>query len=321
MWRPFAMESVTKYEERVVERDAILNHIKILCGNDDEVYSYLIKWIAQMIQFPAIKTICPVLISNEGAGKGTLLKLFAKMLGSSKVFETTTPSRDIWGDFNGRMANTFLINLNELSKKETIESEGRIKGLITDATLTINNKNANQYDIQSFHRFIITTNKEEPINTSKTDRRKLIIRSSDEKCGDKEYFKILHNYIEDMNVIKTMYEFFKNMNEVEHFMSIPIPETEYHEQLKELSANPIESWLLHFVTENQNLETVELTTSRAFELFNDWCLETGIKYDCSSLQFGVRLTRLNLKGISKKKTNSCNKTIFDITILKKHFEM
>jgi hypothetical protein len=321
MWRPFAMESVTEYEERSVERDTILNHIKILCGNDDEVYSYLIKWIAQMIQFPAVKTICPVLISNEGAGKGTLMKLFAKMLGTSKVFETTNPSRDIWGDFNCRMANTFLINLNELSKKETLESEGRIKGLITDASLTINNKNANQYDIQSFHRFIITTNKEEPINTSKTDRRKLIIRSSDEKCGDKEYFKILHNYIEDMNVIKTMYEFFKNMNEVEHFMSIPIPETEYHEQLKELSANPIESWLLHFVTQNQDLETVELTTARAFELFNDWCLEAGVKYDCSSMQFSVRLTRLNLKGISKKKTNTCNKTVFDITILKKHFEM
>ena len=56
------------------------------------------------------------------------------------VFETATPSRDIWGDFNGRMASTFLVNLNELSKKETIESEGRIKALITDPKLTINNK-------------------------------------------------------------------------------------------------------------------------------------------------------------------------------------
>ena len=86
------------------------------------------------------------------------------------------------GDFNGRMANTFLINLNELSKKETTDSEGKIKALITDPKITINNKGIAQYDINSFHRFIITTNKEEPINTGRDDRRNLIIRSSDELC-------------------------------------------------------------------------------------------------------------------------------------------
>ncbi len=321
MWRPFVMESVTEYDERVVERDIILNHIRVLCGNDDIVYDYFIKWIAQMIQFPAVKTICPVLISKQGAGKGTLMKLFTKMLGSSKVFETTTPSRDIWGDFNGRMSNTFLINLNELSKKETIESEGRIKGLITDPSLTINNKGTNQYDIQSFHRFIITTNKEEPINTSKDDRRTLIIKSSDEKCGDKEYFKNLHDFIEDDNVVKTMYEYFKNVDGVEKFLSIPIPETEYHEQLKELSANPIEGWLLHFVSQNQECEKVELSTTSVFEFFNCWCSETGVKYDCSSIQFSVRLSRLNINGIDKKKGKTCNKTVFDIIKLKQHFEM
>ena len=45
------------------------------------------------------------------------------MMGSEKVFETPQPSRDIWGDFNGRMANTFLINLNELSKKKGLKAK------------------------------------------------------------------------------------------------------------------------------------------------------------------------------------------------------
>jgi hypothetical protein len=44
------------------------------------------------------------------------------------------------GYFNGRMNSSFLINLNELSQKETKESEGKIKGLITDDVLTINQK-------------------------------------------------------------------------------------------------------------------------------------------------------------------------------------
>ena len=81
-----------------------------------------------MIQYLAVKSICPTLISKQGAGKGTLLLLIRKMLGTEKVFETATPSRDIWGDFNGKMAHAFFVNLNELSKKELlrVRAESRL---------------------------------------------------------------------------------------------------------------------------------------------------------------------------------------------------
>jgi hypothetical protein len=121
LWRDFAMEQVTEYEEKKDELDKILNHILILCNRQKDAYEYLVYWVAQMIQYPAVKSICPTMIAKEGCGKGTFLKLLKKMLGVSKVFETAHPSRDVWGDFNGRMADTFLVNLNELSKKEMAE--------------------------------------------------------------------------------------------------------------------------------------------------------------------------------------------------------
>jgi hypothetical protein len=97
LWRPFAMELVTEYEPKPDKCKQILQHIKILCGKDEGVYDYFVKWIAQMIQYPAVKSICPVLISKQGAGKGSLMKLLSSMLGDRKVMETTTPSRDVWG--------------------------------------------------------------------------------------------------------------------------------------------------------------------------------------------------------------------------------
>lgn len=322
LWRNFAMEYVQEYEPQSESLEMILNHIKILCGNDDIVYDYFIKWIAQMIQFPAIKSICPTLISNQGAGKGTLLKLLGQMLGTDKVFETTTPSRDVWGDFNGRMCNTFLINLNELSKKETLECEGRIKALITDPRLTINNKGVNQYDIQSFHRFIITTNNGEPVNTSKDDRRNLIIRSSDEKCGDKEYFNKLHELLDDKNVVKTCFEYFKSIPDMDKFGSIPIPQTEYQTNLKDLSVSPIEQWLHAFTLDNHDQDTVELLGSQTFTLFKEWISKNGIDYNISCVKLGVRLTNLNINGINKgRKTKHGDTKIFDIRALKKHFKI
>jgi hypothetical protein len=322
LWRKFPMEMINQYEKKEAEMNLILNHIKILCGNDLDVYNYFIKWIAQMIQYPAIKSICPTLISKQGAGKGTLMKLLRQMLGNDKVFETTTPSRDVWGDFNGRMCNTFLINLNELSKKETIECEGRIKGLITDPKLTINNKGVNQYDIDSYHRFIITTNNSEPINTSKDDRRNLIIRSSDEKCGDKDYFNKMHTILEDINVIKTCYDYFMGIEGMDKFNKIEMPLTSYQSNLKELSVSPIEQWLEAFTIKNYDKDQVELLGTETCKLFKEWCEKNNVKYEIDSQKLGIRISNLNIKGIEKGRDTYKGKTkIYNIIQLKQYFKL
>ena len=100
-----------------------------------------------MIQFPEIKTIMPILISRQGSGKGTLLQLFYKMLGQNKVFETSDPSRDVWGNFNSKMKDCFLVNLDELSKKDLIDSIGKVKALVTNSAMTINEKGISPYGI------------------------------------------------------------------------------------------------------------------------------------------------------------------------------
>ena len=319
MWRKFAMEMVTEYEHHQAGLDMVLNHIKILCNHEEAVSDYFIKWIAQMIQYPEVKSICPVLISKEGAGKGTLLRLFEKMLGNDKIFQTTTPSRDIWGEFNSHMANSFLVNLDELSKKETSESEGKIKGLITEPKITINNKGVNKYDINSFHRFLITTNNEEPVNTTKDDRRKMIIRSSDEKIGDKEYFEDLYELLDDVNVVKTCFEYFKSIPDMDEFHKIKMPCTEYQNELKEISRSPIEKWLEDFTLENITEESVEMSKEEILGSFMAWCSTNKVEYHVDSLKLMVRLNRLNISGVVKRQTKTVNKTKFVIDDLKKHF--
>ena len=323
LWRPFAMENFSEsYIKKEEELNIILNHIKILCNHDNSVYDYFIKWIAQMIQYPHIKSIMPTFISKEGAGKGTLFKLFEKMLGYDKVFETTNPSRDVWGDFNSIMTKCFLINLNELSKKDTIDSEGKIKGLITDNSMTINQKGVPQYKIKSYHRFIITTNKEEPINTTKGDRRNLIIRSSDEKKGDSEYFRNIHIYLEDIDVIRTCYDYFKGIKDMDRFNEIPIPQTEYQNNLKELSRNPIELWLESFIREHSDKTTVELLGSKIYELFTEWCKLNGVKYEINSQKLGIRLTNMKINGILKGSHNTNGKTkIFNINEIQQFYNL
>ncbi len=319
LWRPFAMElEKGSYTRKPDALSVILNHIKILCNHDIPVYDYFIKWIAQMIQYPAEKTIMPTFISAEGAGKGTMFRLFEKMLGRDKVFETTNPARDVWGDFNGIMTTCYLVNINELSKRDTVEAEGKIKGLITDNSLTINQKGVAQYKIKSYHRFIATTNKEEPINSTVGDRRNLIIRSSDEKKGDVKYFEYIHGLLEDIDVVRTCYDYFRSIPGMDKFRDIPMPHTEYHDNIKELSRSPIEHWLCDFTREHINEENITLQSTKIYDLFREWCGNNGIKYEIDCVKLNIRLTNMNIQGIFKGPHTRFGKTkIFDINMLRK----
>ena len=132
------------------------------------------------------------------------------------------------------------------------DCEGRFKALATDPTLTINNKGVNQFKVQSHHRFIITTNILNPIKTTDDDRRTIIIRSSDEKIGDKEYFNKINEYLDNINDVRTCYDYFKSICGMENFGSLPKPQTEYQNNLKQISRSPVKMWLKDF-TRRQSL--------------------------------------------------------------------
>ena len=324
LWKPFEMEKITEYKPMITERDILLNHIKILCGNDVMVYDYFIKWIAQMIQYPATKSICPTLISKQGGGKTSIVILLQKMMGKSKIFETADPLRDVWGTFNGLMSKAFLVNLDEVSKKDTMEVIGKIKKLVTSGTITINHKMKDPYEVNSFHRFLMTTNSEEPIVVEDKDRRNFVIRSSDELIGNKKYFTDLYKLLDDINVIKTCYEYFKGIPDMDKFGDLETPQTEHQNNLKQLSRSPIEQWLEYFTLQNLKKKNVkiEMTAAEACNLFKIWCDVNKLKYDIDAIKFGVRLSNMNIKAIEKgRKIEKGRTKYYDIDGLKTHFKL
>jgi hypothetical protein len=321
-WRPFAMELVEEYEENLEGLETFRFLIKVLCNNEEEVSKYLEAWIGQMIQFPAIKSICPTLISKQGAGKGTLMALLAAMIGENKYFETTCPSRDVWGHFNSRMKDTFLVNLDELSRKESVECDGKIKGLITNPALTINEKGVKQYSVTSYHRYFATTNNEEPWKITEDDRRHFIVPSSDELIGNKIFFDKCYELLKDVNVIKTCFEYFKGIPGMKDFGKIKMPETEFSKDTKEASVCPIQNWVKDFTKDNYYEISVELLGKKQYELFSEWCKKCGLEYNVSLIQFGLRLKRLKITGIEfGKKTNKGNTNVFKIVQLREYFKL
>jgi hypothetical protein len=244
-----------------------------------------------------------------------------KILGDSKVFETSNPSRDVWGSFNGMMAQCFLVNCNELSKKDSQEAQGRIKTLITDNSLTINIKGVPQFEIVSYHRFINTTNKKDPINTYEDDRRNFIIRCSDELIGNKEYFDNYYNMLDDYDSIKSIYTYLKNIPDMDKFRKIKIPFSEHQEILKQQN-KPIELQFMEYCAFEKfnNSEIIKCKPPEIMEWFNEFLMINNITdYRINSIKLGVRISLLRLKGIEKTHDKHSNVYIMNITELKQNF--
>jgi hypothetical protein len=189
-----------------------------------------------------------------------------------------------------------------------------MKALITEPTVTINIKGVKAFNHPSYHRFFITTNSPDPVTSKSDDRRNCIIRSSDELIGNKPYFSRMHQILEDVNVIKTCYEYFKSIPNMHNFSQLRLPVTEYHRGIMEGSECPIKLWIRHYA---ENTETdQELTSQEVYQLFNTWRHNEGIKYECSSLALLQRISRFKLHGVQKIKGQLSNTTKFYPDILR-----
>ena len=208
LWTGFEMDRIDNYEKNEKAIEFFLKHIKILCNHEEEVFDYIVKWIGQMLQYPAVKSaIVPIFIAAEGTGKGSLKELLKKMIGDKKVLQTSQPSKDCWGSFNGQMKDSFLVNLDEMNKREFDGSSDAYKALVSENKININIKGIKSFSIMSCHRFLITTNNDEPIHAKRGDRRNVIITSSNELKNDKEYFKEFYKYLNDLDAVKSIYEY------------------------------------------------------------------------------------------------------------------
>jgi len=322
-WTPFAAETwpahETIHEEAV---DDFKHHCKVLSSNNQEVCDIVfIPFLAHMIQYPDMKSFVINLISGQGAGKGTLLDIISTIIGLPKVLETQKPLRDIFGDHNAQMTSKYLVIFDEVKKSDMNEVQGQYKGLVTTGNININPKGKDIYTIKSYHRFLSTSNDADSMPTKTGDRRNIIIRSSDELIGNKEYFTKMHGYINDPRAIWSIFMFLKNLPDVPQVFDVAnLPHTDYQNTLQEASRDYIDLWLQRFAYVNHEFSEKKMTSEEVFMEWNQFLIDNNIEYKITKPQLEKNLSLKQYKEISIKKTNTGNLKVFDLAQLRKRYD-
>jgi Family of unknown function (DUF5906) len=151
-----------------------------------------LNWCADIFQNPARKPgVAIVLKGSEGTGKSVLGAIFRRLLGPRNVLVNADKDR-LLGRFNSALAGKILIQAEETFFAGDARTTDALKHLITGQTLEIELKFGRSFEIESFHRLLITSNHTQVIQASSEARRFVVCDVTSSRRGHAVYFDRLY---------------------------------------------------------------------------------------------------------------------------------
>lgn len=174
---------------------------EIVSDNDPGKLRWVTAWIADIFQRPERKPgTALVLVGPPGAGKSFLgHSVLGPIIGRAHYVPTNNID-NVTRDFNIMFDNKLLIQCDEAMNTRQRSQASKLKALITDAMIKVEPKGIDPYIKPSVSRFLLTSNLEnDAVNVmdGAADRRYVIMKVSDAKRNDKQYWSRMHALFSD----------------------------------------------------------------------------------------------------------------------------
>ncbi len=293
IFRGYKIKQLEHVNETIIE--PFLNHIHdVIADKNEEVYKYILLWIASVLQKPSFKTqVVLVLLGKQGSGKGVFTSVICKLM-SQYANENVEKIEDIVGSFNAILENKKLVVLNEFKSIDVnkyFDSEC-LKSLISDPTMTINEKFEHKRKSSNVLNFMMCSNNRIPVNIEDKDRRYMVTETSPSKCGDFNYFDNLLDQFTP-TFYENLFTYFMIMN-LKGFDSRKIPRTKAKETIREASMSPYELFVRDMYKRIKDISGPDL-----FDLYREFVERNNYKL-CSSKFFIAQIKEFTGDSHQKK---------------------
>lgn len=156
--------------------DKLLGLLYFLCGEDDKVFDWVLKWTAYPLQHLGAKMQTAVVMSGkEGAGKNLFFGVVRQIYGQHGGVIT---QRQLESDFMGWLSAKLFIIANEVvSRAEMRHHVGFLRNLITEDEIWINRKNKDERCEANHCNIVFFSNELQPLQINPDDRRYMVIKT------------------------------------------------------------------------------------------------------------------------------------------------
>jgi hypothetical protein len=168
--------------------DTFLQHMfRNMCGGDDEVFTYLLAWIADALWNPGPCETAVVLTGPQGSGKTVWVESIMEFFGIHAI--TLDDPEQIVGNFNKHLQNKSLVFADEAFFAGNRKHAAKLKTLVTRPDVFIEPKGVDGFVVPKKFRLIMASNDEHIIQAERDDRRNLVLSvDAGEHNQDHAYF-------------------------------------------------------------------------------------------------------------------------------------
>ena len=217
-------DTVNKETKKKIE--LFLSYIlEVICGDDKNVFNYVIKWMSNMIKGNKNDTVL-YLKGEEGIGKSTMTDfLHNHVLGKNICSKSARNSDALRGSFNKILCGQLLVVFEELpnfSEKEWEGISSILKDLVTNDVTHYADKYEKAVKCRNINNYIINTNVD-AIKHSE-GRRYFILPISSKRKGDLTYCGELKKECFNDKVGEAFYYYLLDID-TKNFYAQDMPET------------------------------------------------------------------------------------------------
>jgi putative DNA primase/helicase len=271
--------------ERAVK--PIMNHIWWMSSGDDEVYRWLIKWIAYPLQNPGGKMQTSVInYGNEGTGKSFLWEGVIKAIYGR--YGITVGQAQLESQFNTwRSQKLFVVAEEVISRAEKAHYKGQLKHMITGQKHMINEKNLPEREEDNLMNFVFLSNNTQPLELDRDDRRYLALYMGAVKPA--EYYEQLGEWL-DAGGAELFYQYLRRLPLGDFGPHAKPPMTEAKDGLIGLSMTSPQYFFREWSRGELGLPFSPCVNEDLYALYKRWCERSG-EYCFAQRKFSGELKR------------------------------
>lgn len=224
-------------------------HIRdVLCGGDKKIFDYVIKWMANCVQFPGKPAeVAIVVMGGRGAGKGTFVNAFGKLFGPH--YKAISNPKHLVGNFNAHLEACVVLFLDEAFWAGDKTGEGVLKQLITEPQLMVERKHRDAQSVPNTLHIIMASNNSWVVPAGTDERRFLVLEANDSAKGNRDYFSALIKEKDDGGLEAMLFDLMET--DLSKFDIREVPQTVGLQNQKLHSLSNFDNWWLDTLKEGK----------------------------------------------------------------------
>jgi hypothetical protein len=218
------------------------DHLRVvICSGNDTYSNYLMDVVADAVQHPEKQgEVCVVLIGVEGCGKGIFLRALASIFGQHGLH--ISDINHLTGRFNAHLRDKVFVFADEIVIPIEWHHVDILMRMVSEPTLTIEQKYRTPFQAPNLLHIFISTNKEWAIPASLRSRRWFVLRVSDERVGDHAYFAAIQKQLDEGGLAAMLHELLHRDLSRSNIRAVPVTEALNVQRVRSLE--PLHFWWL-----------------------------------------------------------------------------